>query len=188
MEAKLKELIDANKPENRNRWALEWKQQGKKVIGTLCTYLPEEVIYAADMLPWRITGSWESDVYLGTAYRPPNTCPYCTHVLQSFLAGEFPFLDGVVAANRDFDTVRLYDVLVHLGTIHFTHIVDVPHHNSELAYHQFGKQIWKLMDALEAFGGIKITNDALHHAINIYNHQRVLLRKVYELRKKEVPP
>ncbi len=60
MEERLKKLIDGNKPENRNNWALEWKKQGYKVVGLLDTYVPEEIIAAAGMLPWRISGSWEA--------------------------------------------------------------------------------------------------------------------------------
>ena len=35
---------------------LEFKQEGKKVFGWLCTYVPEEIIHAAGALPLRITG------------------------------------------------------------------------------------------------------------------------------------
>ena len=47
----------------------EWKQQGKKVVGFLCTYVPEEILYAADILPVRLRApncveTTSADVYL----------------------------------------------------------------------------------------------------------------------------
>ena len=42
-----------------NPYIKEWKENGKKVIGYYCTYIPEEVFHAAGLLPLRIraTGS-----------------------------------------------------------------------------------------------------------------------------------
>ncbi len=46
---------------NRHQYAQEWKQRnGGKVVGWLCTYVPEEIIYAAGMLPVRVLGSHET--------------------------------------------------------------------------------------------------------------------------------
>ena len=39
-EEKLQRLLNANNPEERNKWALEWKKQGKKVIGMIDYYVP----------------------------------------------------------------------------------------------------------------------------------------------------
>jgi len=58
MENRLQALVDANKPENRSKWAVEWRRQGKRVMGMLCSNVPEEIISAAGVLPWRITGTW----------------------------------------------------------------------------------------------------------------------------------
>ena len=32
----------------------EWKANGKKVVGFFCSYVPEELLYAADILPVRM--------------------------------------------------------------------------------------------------------------------------------------
>ena len=46
---------------SRHQYAQEWKQRtGGKAIGWLCTYFPEEIMYAAGMLPVRILGSHET--------------------------------------------------------------------------------------------------------------------------------
>ncbi|HLG93869.1 MAG TPA: 2-hydroxyacyl-CoA dehydratase, partial [candidate division Zixibacteria bacterium] len=44
----------------RHTYAKEWKQRtGRKVLGYFCTYVPEEILHAAGVLPVRILGSHE---------------------------------------------------------------------------------------------------------------------------------
>ena len=46
--------------EERHEYAKEWKKKtGGKVLGYFCTYVPEEILYAAGVLPVRILGSHE---------------------------------------------------------------------------------------------------------------------------------
>ncbi|MDO8635519.1 MAG: 2-hydroxyacyl-CoA dehydratase family protein, partial [Dehalococcoidia bacterium] len=45
---------------NRHRYAKEWKTRtGGKVVGCFCSYVPEEILYAAGILPVRLLGSNE---------------------------------------------------------------------------------------------------------------------------------
>ena len=47
--------------ENRHEYAKEWKKRtGGKVIGFLCSYAPEEILYAAGILPVRLLGAQKS--------------------------------------------------------------------------------------------------------------------------------
>ena len=65
---------------------LEYKQQGKKVFGWLCTYVPEEVIHAAGALPIRITGySEEVGLEDGDAYLYVNNCSFSRSCLPILL-------------------------------------------------------------------------------------------------------
>ena len=41
---------------DRSRRAREWHEAGKKVIGYFCCFVPEEIIAALGMLPFRIHG------------------------------------------------------------------------------------------------------------------------------------
>ena len=188
MENRLKVLIEGNSEANRTRWAMEWKKQGKKVIGVMSSYIPEEVISAAGMLPWRITGTWQENVSRVRVYRPESSCAYCNHALESFLRGELDFLDGIIVADIDQDLLRLWDVLVYLKAKPFCHFVHVPFVDSNLSQQFFTGEIRELVKNLEDFGGVKITEDSLRSSIDTYNNMRDLLGKVYELRKRETPP
>ncbi len=188
MEEKLRNLIESNKPENRTKWALKWKAEGKKVIGLLCTYVPEEIISAAGMLPWRITGTWKEAIPLAGVYRPEMTCRYCSHVLESVLSGELSFLDGIIGTQVDDDFKRLMDVLKAIKQPEFVHMMYLPHVSNKITLDMWKKSILELQDALENLSGVRIDYGELCRQVEIYNKMRDILMRIYEMRKRETPP
>ena len=188
MEDKLNALVNGNKPENRTKWAMEWQKQGKKVLGLLCNYVPEEIISAAGILPWRITGTWGEATPNAALYRPHMTCRYCSHVLESVLTGDLDFLDGVAVTQVDDDFKRLWDVLHYIGKPPFQYIMYLPHTISETTLRMWRKSVAEFKEAIEEFVGVKITDDKLFHQIEVYNTMRSLLKRIYEMRKRDVPP
>ena len=164
-----------------------WKSQGKKVIGWLCTYTPEEIIYAAGMLPIRIHGNPQR-ISLGDAYLQPNTCPYARSCLGSALETEYDFLDGIVATHTCDAICRLYDLWKLYIPIPFFYIMDHPHKSSPSGHKYHLQQLEKFKQALELFGGNGINDAALGWAFQVYQENRILLRRLYELRKRETPP
>ncbi len=188
LEGKLQNLISGNSRFNRTKWALDWKKRGGKVIGVVCSYVPTEVIYAAGMLPWRVTGSWGTDIHPQAAvHRPGSGDFYYTHILDARVKGDLDFLDGVVFTSKDDDMKRLYDVWIHAYNTPFTHIIFLPHDKRESLQRAFQKEILQLIAGLETFGGQKISQGSLLNAITEYNKMRNLLLRLYELRKREKP-
>ncbi|MFC1820555.1 2-hydroxyacyl-CoA dehydratase, partial [Thermodesulfobacteriota bacterium] len=188
MEDRLKRLIEGNSEANRTKWALEWQKKGKKVIGIMDSYTPEEVISAAGMLPWRITGTWQGNVSKAIVYRSESSCGYCNHVLESYLNSDFDFMDGIIATDLDQDLLRMWEVMESLGRIPYYYAMHVPYVDSELNYRFMEEEIGRLISSLEDFGGVKITKESLRSSIDVYNKMRSLLSRVYELRKREIPP
>ena len=79
---------------------LEHKSRGGKVIGWLCTYVPEEIILAAGALPIRIIGySHEANLDDANAHFYINNCTFSRSCLQLGLEGQYDFLDGVVGGS-----------------------------------------------------------------------------------------
>jgi benzoyl-CoA reductase/2-hydroxyglutaryl-CoA dehydratase subunit BcrC/BadD/HgdB len=52
----LDRFYEINRTFPQTEHILQHKREGKKVFGWLCTYVPEEIIHAAGILPVRITG------------------------------------------------------------------------------------------------------------------------------------
>ena len=71
------------------------QRTGGKVIGYFCTYVPEEILHAAGVLPVRILGSHEpqdvTEPHIFGMY-----CPFCRDCLAQGLQGRYDYLDGIM--------------------------------------------------------------------------------------------
>ena len=188
LESRLSSLVKGNSPEDRKKHALEAKKRGKKVIGLLCTYVPVEVIYAAGMFPWRVTGTWDADLSRAIVYRAMDCCRYCTHALEALLRGDLDFLDGIVISDWDDDRRRLSDIWGYVSKPALTISYTNPKSKTEISERYFAKEISGMVSALEDLGGQKITQESLSQAIKACNLTRHLLLQLYELRKRPIPP
>lgn len=188
MENELKILVAGNSLESRAVTAAEWKKTGGKIIGIMSSSVPEEVVIAAGMLPWRVTGTWQKNISRASVYRSNSSCGYCNHVLESFLNGDLDFLDGVIVSDIDQDMLRLWDVLKALKVKPFCYAIHVPFVDTELNRKYLRDELSRLITALENTFSIKITDESLNAAIRTRNRTRHLLKQVYELRKKSKPP
>lgn len=79
----------------------QWKEQGKKIIGFQCTYVPEEVIYAAGILPVRLTGGElrELELEKANALMYINTCSFIRSCIELVIGDHYKFLDGFVTGS-----------------------------------------------------------------------------------------
>ena len=68
---------------DRGRRAREWHKDGRKVIGYLCCFVPEEIINAFDMLPYRIQGRPGDPIDQADAYIEPMACPFAPSASSS---------------------------------------------------------------------------------------------------------
>jgi len=168
---------------------MELKRQGKKVFGWLCTYVPEEIIHAAGILPIRITGyAQETELDDGNAYLYINNCSFSRSCLQMGLRGEYDYLDGVVAGSTCDGARRLFDLWQYYIKVPFHHIITVPRKYTERAHGLYYEQVAQFKEHLEQHLDTRITDEALLKSISVYNESREALRKLYQLRKLDKPP
>ena len=175
--------------ENRHEYAKNWKEStGGKVIGTFCTYVPEEILYAADILPVRILGSHEpqdvSEPHIFAMF-----CPFCRDCLAQGLKGRFDYLDGITIAQSCLhirQTFTSWDLHI---PVDFTYYLPHPMHvQSPRAIPYLTEELKEFKKAVEEWTGKEITEEDLKRGIEIMNTNRRLLQQVYELRKKPNPP
>ena len=184
----LERFREINRTFPKTREILDHKAQGKKVIGWLCTYIPEEVIHAAGALPIRITGyNQEMELEDGNAYLYINNCSFSRSCLQLGLRKEYDFLDGVVGGSTCDGARRLFDLWRYYLKPPFFQVMTVPRKSTERAHELYYSQVEDFKKHLEEFMEIKITDEALLHSITVLNESRFLLKELYELRKLDEP-
>jgi len=173
--------------QNRDRKAKELKAEGKKIIGYLCSFTPVEMITAADLVPYRITGSTKESIALADAYLETIACPFTRSCLDIALKGSYDFLDGFVVPHACDNIVKLYDIWTYDIKHAYAHFVNVPHTLSPASFGFFEAELGTFKKSLERFSGREITAEGLSRAIQLHNEQRALVRKLYELRKQDPP-
>ena len=103
-----------------NPYVEEWKKNNKKVIGYYCTYIPEELLHAAGLLPYRIRATGNEDTDLGDVYMVRFTCSFVRMTLDLALKGGYDFLDGLFILSRFYQCIL--DQFIHAfrnGIDHF---------------------------------------------------------------------
>lgn len=168
----------------------EWKAEGKKVVGFLCTYMPEEILYAADILPVRLRAPNCSETSLADVYMSHLSCTFMRSCLQFVLEDKFTFLDGLVFTNSCDVVRRLYDNIKEnrRSDFHFMHFITVPHKVNEELVAWYKDEFKEFAENIEKAFEVEITEAKLRQAIDVYNETRHLLRDLYELRKSDSPP
>ena len=171
----------------RHQAATAWKEEnGGKVLGTFCCCVPEEIIHAASMLPVRMLGEHEETTEADMHF-PTNLCPYCKSCFDQALKGRYDYLDGLVIPNVCNMIKSMYGFSKLLLKAPYTHFLEVPQRLSSEGVDFFAKDLVRFKESLEDFSGKQISDEALHHSIEVYNENRALLTKVYQLRRRPQP-
>ena len=175
-----------------NRYIEKWKDNGGKVIGYYCTYVPVEIIHAAGMMPFRMRATGSTSTELGDVYTAYNTCTFCRHSLDQAMRGAYHFLDGLVALFSCDHVRRMYDVWklekFELPCNPFyLQFLSVPVKADDAAVEWLAEELGRFRRSLEEHFEVTISDEALGDSIRAYNEQRRLLRSLYELRKQDAP-
>jgi len=172
----------------RHNIAKTWKNQHKRpVIGWNSTYTPEEIIRSINALPIRILGSMESTTTQADAYLPRNACSFARSTLDLALKSDYAYLDGLVTSNSCDNFGKTYDLWRHYTKIPYFHFINTPHTNTPKSHQFFYDELTRFKESLEKTFNAQITNKTLQNTIRVYNENRTLLKKVYDLRKKDPP-
>jgi len=171
----------------RDSVAAEWKKTGKKVVGCISTYTPEEIVYAAGALPVEIMGRAEN-FSRADAYLPSFACSFTRGFLETLLEERYGYLD-LLTVPSTCDSIRgFYAIWKQISDKPYTYLLHYPTNRSEEAYKYFAEEIERFKNFMEDFSGKKISEKDLRNAIDVYNENRSLLKKLYWLRRRESPP
>ncbi|MEW6034030.1 MAG: 2-hydroxyacyl-CoA dehydratase family protein [Chloroflexota bacterium] len=174
--------------ETPNDAVKRWKQQGKKIVGFFCSYVPEELVHAADLFPFRVKARGCTETPLADSLMAQVNCSFVRACLQLALQGDYKFLDGVVSLNSCDHIRRMYDVWRYRVDTPYHHFLSVPHKVSEEAVAWYRDEVSAFKGNLEKAFGVDITTKRLREAISVYNETRRLLHSLYDLRRSDNPP
>jgi len=170
-------------------WLSKYKKQaGVKICGYFCDYVPEEILKAAGYTTVRIMGG-KGEVTVADKYLQSNVCSFARRCLEQGMLGVFDYLDGVVIPHTCDVINKMNDLWAYrMKTPAFVHYFWVPHkvfHESASAVME--AEIQRMIQAVESSSEVKITDDAIREAIELFNRSRSLLDRVYQFRRSPPP-
>jgi bzd-type benzoyl-CoA reductase N subunit len=165
-------------------YAIRYKNEsGKKVVGYFCSYTPEELIFAAAALPFRIVGT-RGNINLADTHLQSYCCSPVRGALEEGLSGTLNFLDGVVFPHTCDTIQRLSDIWRLNVSLPFHIDVVLPVKlNSESAREYMIDVLHKFKKDLEKNLKVEITDAALRHAISLYNKIRRSIKLISDMRQ-----
>jgi benzoyl-CoA reductase subunit C len=175
---KFKELV-----ENRHEYARAWKRRtGGKVLGYFETYMPEEIVYAAGVLPVRILARHEpdniSDKWIYASCYPVKD------IVNQWLKGRYDYVDGLVNVEGCQWMFNAFEVAVNNRKDLFSHYLFLPDYTDAASSKDvLRSELDVYKRKIEEWTGKTVTDEALDYAIDVYNTNRRLLRRICELRR-----
>jgi benzoyl-CoA reductase/2-hydroxyglutaryl-CoA dehydratase subunit BcrC/BadD/HgdB len=167
----------------------EWQATGRKVIGWFNPYIPEEIIHAAGMLPFEVTGDNEPVQMQGAeAHIYANSCSKIRTCWQMVLDGKYSFLDGYVSTHMCDQDMRLYEVWSYYKKLPFMELIYAPRKRTEEAVQLYATDLDRFRDRLSEYLICRIPDHRVADSIKVYNRGRELMMQLYELRKRDRPP
>ena len=166
-----------------NKQLSNFKAQGKKVIGVLPYYAPEELVYAAGMVPMGMWGSNNKTISRAKEYCATFYCTIAQLALEMLLDGTMDQLDGLITPTIC-DTLRpmSQNFRVSIGDKIPTIFLAAPQNRFAPWGLQFCiDQYTNVRNELNAIAGREMTDEDIRAAIVLYNKARAARREFVKL-------
>ena len=168
---------------NPNKQLADFKAQGKKVIGVLPYYAPEELVYAAGMVPMGMWGSNNKTISRAKEYCATFYCTIAQLALEMLLDGTMDQLDGLITPTIC-DTLRpmSQNFRVSIGDKIPTIFLAHPQNRFAPWGLQFCiDQYTNVRKMLDKISGREMTDEDIRNAIKVYNASRAARREFVKL-------
>lgn len=172
----------ANHPDEQLK---AYKAQGKKAIGVMPYYAPEELVFAAGMVPMGMWGTNKKNIKEAKEYCASFYCSLAQLDLEMLLDGTLDDLDGVIMTTLC-DTLRpmsqnIRVSMAKLGKMPTIFLAHPQNRRPEYGIQYTISQYRNVKEQLEEIAGAKITDEALKNAIKVYNQSRAERRRFVKL-------
>lgn len=161
----------------------EWKSKtGKKVVGSTLADVPEEVIYAFDILPVTLLGT-HKPLRKAPSLLPDNACSLARSNLELGLTYENDLFDGFVLPQVCDTTQHMCDIWrINFPDTYVESILLPRQVDRQSARYWVKEETQRLINSLSEWTGKSITPDDLKRSIAIHNENKRLLGELYDMK------
>jgi benzoyl-CoA reductase subunit C len=175
--------------ENSHGYAKSLQEKGHLLAGYMCTHVPEEILYAAGMIPVRILSSHVSQA-VTRSYIHETYCSFSHDCAYQGLQQNYDYLDLIVHSSSCIHMAEAFNVWVRFaGFQQKSFLIPYPHIiHAQPAEGFMVESFGEFKEFIEKFAKRPITDDDIERAIRVYNHTRRLLKRLWEFLRRDSLP
>jgi benzoyl-CoA reductase/2-hydroxyglutaryl-CoA dehydratase subunit BcrC/BadD/HgdB len=162
---------------------VEAKEQGRKVIGTFCVFVPEEIIWAANGVSVGLCAGAEIGQEEAERVLPRSTCALIKSFMGFKLARICPFFEScdlVIGETTCDGKKKAYEILNEHTPVY---VMEIPQMKEARDRELWKQEVLRFMDRVQELTGVTITTEKLSSAIRMVNERRRVLQRLNRLRK-----
>ncbi|WP_022854838.1 double-cubane-cluster-containing anaerobic reductase [Thermodesulfobacterium thermophilum] len=168
---------------------LEAKQQGKKVVGVFCVYVPEEMIRAVDGICVGLCAGAQIGFEEAEKVLPKNTCDLIKAFIGFKLTQVCPYTEScdlLIGETTCDGKKKAYEILNKLTQK--VYVMEVPHMKTERGKELFLKELFALKNKLEELSQQTMTLERFKEEVKVVNEKRKALMRLEKLRSYDPAP
>lgn len=166
----------------------ELKDKGVPVIGSYCTYFPQEIAMAMGAASVSLCSTSDETIADAEKELPKNLCPLIKSSYGFAKTDKCPFFyfsDVVVGETTCDGKKKMYEYMAEFKDVF---IMELPNTQREEALALWKNEMVRFKEYLEKKFDVTITEDDIRRAIKINNEGRRALKRLYEVMKNEPTP
>ena len=188
-EMKYFDFVISNVHSLRIKELLDEKKEGRKIIGSYCVFVPEEIVLAANATLIGLCSGADFAMEEVEKYLPRNTCALIKSSFGFKLGKVCPYLesaDMIVGENTCDGKKKAYETLDCL--VDNLYVMDLPQVKSNQGRELLKQEYFRFKESVENLTGRKITEQSLKQGIKTVNAKRAALHRLSSLRKYDPSP
>lgn len=166
------------------------KKEKRKVVGTFCVYVPEEIILSVDGVCIGLCAGAEIGSDEAEKYIPRNTCALIKAFMGFKLAGLCPYVeltDLIVGETTCDGKKKAYEIFDGI-TGGKVYVMEIPNKKSETGRTLWRNEVKGFAKKIEGLSGKTISLEKLKEASKIVNEKRKALKRLSLLRAYDPSP
>ncbi|MGA2227625.1 MAG: double-cubane-cluster-containing anaerobic reductase [Syntrophobacteraceae bacterium] len=159
------------------------KAAGKKVVGTFCVFVPEEIVLAAGGVQVGLCAGAEVGTGEAEKVLPRNTCALIKSFVGFKLGRLCPFIEScdlIVGETTCDGKKKAYEIFSDYSPVH---VMEIPQMKNAADRVLWRSEILRFKDKVEETTGNKITAESLKEATHLLNSRRLALQRLNRLRE-----
>lgn len=166
----------------------EAKAEGRKVIGTFCVFVPEEISLAAGGIQVGLCAGAEAGKESAERILPRNTCALIKSFVGFKLSRLCPFIEScdlVVGETTCDGKKKAYEIFSDYAPVY---VMEVPQMKNARDRELWRAEVIRFKDKVEEITGKAVTFSSLKEAIQLVNERRRVLQRLNKLREANPAP